>query len=58
TQETPKGKAPTKGSKTGKSASAKDPVVEPIAKVVMDDVGDDVVHDKDQPQDASKPKTT
>ncbi|GJS34953.1 hypothetical protein Tco_0533335 [Tanacetum coccineum] len=57
TQETPKGKAPTKGSKTGKSASAKDPVVEPIAKVVMDDVGDDVARDDNQPQDTSEPKT-
>ncbi|GJX88784.1 hypothetical protein Tco_0340798 [Tanacetum coccineum] len=35
TKETPKGKAPTKGSKTGKSASAKEPVEEPIAEVVM-----------------------
>ncbi|GJZ91533.1 hypothetical protein Tco_0663460, partial [Tanacetum coccineum] len=26
-------------------------------RVVMDDVGDDVVHDDDQPQDASRPKT-
>ncbi|GJT42855.1 hypothetical protein Tco_0951570, partial [Tanacetum coccineum] len=58
TKETPKGKAPTKGSKTGKSASAKEPVEESIAEVVMDDAGDDVVHDEDQPQDASKPKTT
>ncbi|GJX85194.1 hypothetical protein Tco_0335968 [Tanacetum coccineum] len=39
TKETPKGKAPSKGSKTGKSASAKEPVEEPIAKVVMDDAG-------------------
>nr|GEU49803.1 retrovirus-related Pol polyprotein from transposon TNT 1-94 [Tanacetum cinerariifolium] len=31
------GKALTKGSKTGKSASAKEPVEEPIAKVAMDD---------------------
>nr|GEU59323.1 hypothetical protein [Tanacetum cinerariifolium] len=38
TKETPKGKAPTKGSKTGKSASTKETVEEPIAKVVMDDV--------------------
>ncbi|GJT45675.1 hypothetical protein Tco_0954390, partial [Tanacetum coccineum] len=27
-------------------------------QVVMDDADDDVVHDEDQPQDASKPKTT
>ncbi|GJS25892.1 hypothetical protein Tco_0486512 [Tanacetum coccineum] len=42
TKETPKGKAPTKGSKTGKSASAKELVKEPIAEVVMDDAGDDI----------------
>ncbi|GJU75377.1 hypothetical protein Tco_1272447 [Tanacetum coccineum] len=38
TKETPKGKALSKGSKTGKSASAKEPVEEPTAEVVMDDV--------------------
>ncbi|GJS94389.1 hypothetical protein Tco_0801357 [Tanacetum coccineum] len=54
TRETPKGKAPTNDSKTGKSASAKEPVEEPIVEVVIGDV----VHDEDQPQDASKPKTT
>ncbi|GJS57024.1 hypothetical protein Tco_0651808 [Tanacetum coccineum] len=48
-------KAPTKGSKTGKSASAKEPVEEPIAEVIMDDAGDDLVRDDDQPQAASKP---
>ncbi|GJX96122.1 retrovirus-related pol polyprotein from transposon TNT 1-94 [Tanacetum coccineum] len=58
TKETPKGKAPSKGSKTSKSAPAKEPVEKPITEVVMDDAGDDVVHDEDQPQDASKPKTT
>nr|GEX50412.1 hypothetical protein [Tanacetum cinerariifolium] len=42
TKETPKGKTPTKGSKTCKSALAKEPVEEPIIEVVMDDVGDDV----------------
>ncbi|GKB19083.1 hypothetical protein Tco_0853006, partial [Tanacetum coccineum] len=57
TKETSKGKAPSKGSKTGKSASTKEPE-EPIIEVIMDDVGDDVVHDDDQPQDASVPKTT
>ncbi|GJZ92628.1 hypothetical protein Tco_0664693 [Tanacetum coccineum] len=57
TKETLKGKAPTKGSKTGKSASAKEPVEEPIAEVVMDDAGDDVARDDYQPQDTSKPKT-
>ncbi|GKE30750.1 hypothetical protein Tco_1446134 [Tanacetum coccineum] len=50
-------KAPSKGSKTGKSSLAKEPVEEPIAKVVMDDAGDDVAHEDNQPQDASKPKT-
>ncbi|GKD92274.1 hypothetical protein Tco_1372111 [Tanacetum coccineum] len=57
TKETQKGKAPSKGSKTGKSALAKEPVRELISEVVMDDVGDNVVHD-DQPQDDSEPKTT
>nr|GEV63095.1 retrotransposon protein, putative, Ty1-copia subclass [Tanacetum cinerariifolium] len=58
TKETPKGKAPSKGSKTGKFASPKEPVEEAIAEVVMDNAGDDVVHDDDQPQEASEPKTT
>nr|GEW70281.1 retrovirus-related Pol polyprotein from transposon TNT 1-94 [Tanacetum cinerariifolium] len=58
TEEIPKGKASSNGSKTSKFASAKEPFDEPIAEVVMDDVGDDVVHDDDQTQDASKPKTT
>ncbi|GJS85862.1 hypothetical protein Tco_0752403 [Tanacetum coccineum] len=58
TKETPKGKAPSKGFKTGKSALAKEPVEEPIDEVVMDDASDDVVHDDNQPQDASEPKTT
>ncbi|GKC56111.1 hypothetical protein Tco_1083709 [Tanacetum coccineum] len=57
TKETPKGKASSKGSKTCKSASAKEPVEEPIAELVMDDVGKNVVRDDDQPQDTSKPKT-
>ncbi|GJW54460.1 hypothetical protein Tco_0098545 [Tanacetum coccineum] len=57
TKETPKGKALTKGSKTGKSASAKEPVKEPFVEVVMDDDGDDVAHDVNQPQDTSEPKT-
>nr|GEX15533.1 hypothetical protein [Tanacetum cinerariifolium] len=58
TRETPKGKAPSKGSKTGKCALAKEPDEEPIAEVVMDDASEYVVHDDDQPQPASKPKTT
>nr|GEU64921.1 hypothetical protein [Tanacetum cinerariifolium] len=57
TKETPKGKAPTKGSKTGKSIFANEPVEESISKVVMDDVGDDVARDDNQPQDTSEPKT-
>ncbi|GJY26828.1 hypothetical protein Tco_0401554 [Tanacetum coccineum] len=56
TKETPKGKTLTKGSKTSKSASAKEPVEEPIAEVVMDDASDDAVHDEDQPQAASQPR--
>ncbi|GKB73447.1 hypothetical protein Tco_0934859, partial [Tanacetum coccineum] len=61
TKETPIGKAPLKGSKTGKPASVKDPVEEPIAEVEMDDAvntaGENVVHDDDQTQDTSEPKT-
>ncbi|GJX04748.1 hypothetical protein Tco_0190664 [Tanacetum coccineum] len=57
TKETPKGKAPSKGSKTGKSASAKEPVEEPITEVAMDNAvnttGKDVVRDDDQPLDTS-----
>ncbi|GJY57908.1 hypothetical protein Tco_0457800 [Tanacetum coccineum] len=37
------GKASSKGSKTGKSASAKELVEEPIAEVVMDDASEDVI---------------
>nr|GEW17260.1 hypothetical protein [Tanacetum cinerariifolium] len=37
TKETPKGKPPYKGSKTGKSASAQELVEEPITELVMDD---------------------
>nr|GEV82881.1 reverse transcriptase domain-containing protein [Tanacetum cinerariifolium] len=48
-------------SKTGKSATAKEPVKELIAEVVMDDAvktaGEDVVNDDDQAQDTSKHKT-
>nr|GEZ12873.1 hypothetical protein [Tanacetum cinerariifolium] len=56
TKETPKGKALSKGSKTGKSAFKKEPVEESIAKVVMDNAGEDVVRNDDQPQDISEPK--
>ncbi|GJZ12678.1 hypothetical protein Tco_0547908 [Tanacetum coccineum] len=52
------GKATSKGSKIGKSTLANEPVEEPIAEVVMDNPGNDVVHDEDQLQDASEPKTT
>nr|GEU34637.1 hypothetical protein [Tanacetum cinerariifolium] len=53
---------PTKGFKTGKSASAKEPVEEPIAEVIMDEAtntkGEDVIHNEyDQPHDSSEPKT-
>ncbi|GKD33512.1 hypothetical protein Tco_1249021 [Tanacetum coccineum] len=58
TKEIPKGKALSKGSKTGKSASSKKLVEEPTAEVVMDDAGEDVVRDDDQPQHTSEPKTT
>ncbi|GJV95424.1 retrovirus-related pol polyprotein from transposon TNT 1-94 [Tanacetum coccineum] len=48
TKETPKGKASSKVSKTGKSASAKESVEESIAEVVMDDAfnttGEDVLY--------------
>nr|GEX31123.1 hypothetical protein [Tanacetum cinerariifolium] len=57
TKDTPKGKTLTKGSKTGKSILVKEPVEESIAEVIMDDAGDDVVHDDDQPQDTLEPKT-
>nr|GEV06557.1 integrase, catalytic region, zinc finger, CCHC-type, peptidase aspartic, catalytic [Tanacetum cinerariifolium] len=60
TKETPKGKAPSKGSKSGKSASIKELTKEPIAKVALDDavniVGEDLVYDDDQPQDTLEPK--
>ncbi|GKB96242.1 hypothetical protein Tco_0982379 [Tanacetum coccineum] len=53
TKETSKGKALSKSSKTGKSATTKEPIQEPITKVVMDDletnVNKDVVNDDDLP---------
>ncbi|GJU82409.1 hypothetical protein Tco_1284774 [Tanacetum coccineum] len=45
TKESPKGKASSKGSKTGKSATTKVPVEEPIAKVVMDDMENTINED-------------
>nr|GFA25951.1 hypothetical protein [Tanacetum cinerariifolium] len=57
TKKTPKGKTLTKGSKTAKSALAKEPVKEPIVEVIMDDAGNDVVRDDDEPQDTSEPLT-
>ncbi|GKD70598.1 hypothetical protein Tco_1324688, partial [Tanacetum coccineum] len=48
---------PKQGSKTSKSASAKEPVEEQIAEVVMDDADEDTVHDDNQPQDTYEPKT-
>nr|GEU93496.1 retrovirus-related Pol polyprotein from transposon TNT 1-94 [Tanacetum cinerariifolium] len=48
-------------SKTGKSATTNEPIEEPIAKVVMDDLetneNEDVVNDADHPQDDVAPKT-
>nr|GEZ47815.1 hypothetical protein [Tanacetum cinerariifolium] len=57
TKQTPKGETPTIGSKTSKFALTKEPVEKPIAEVIVDDAGDDVVHDDDQPQDTLEPKT-
>nr|GEV62640.1 hypothetical protein [Tanacetum cinerariifolium] len=57
TKETPKGKAPTKGSKTTKFALTKEPVVEPIAEVIMDDAGDDVTSDPEVTHTTSITKT-
>nr|GEU68487.1 hypothetical protein [Tanacetum cinerariifolium] len=56
TKETPNGKTLMKGSKTGKFASVKELVKEPINEVLMDDVCDDVIRDDEQPHDASEPK--
>ncbi|GJW81546.1 putative reverse transcriptase domain-containing protein [Tanacetum coccineum] len=39
------------------TASAKELVAEPIAKVVMDNAGDDVARNDNQPQDILEPKT-
>ncbi|GJZ92124.1 hypothetical protein Tco_0664189 [Tanacetum coccineum] len=62
TKETSKGKASSKSSKIGKSATAQEPSKEPIAEVVMDDLettaNEDVVNDVDfLPQDILAPKT-
>ncbi|GJY89230.1 hypothetical protein Tco_0503858 [Tanacetum coccineum] len=61
TKESSKGKALTKSFKTGKSATAQEPIKEPIAEVVMDDLettaNEDVVNDADCPQDYVTPKT-
>ncbi|GJY77665.1 hypothetical protein Tco_0483466 [Tanacetum coccineum] len=61
TKESSKGKALTKSFKTGKSATAHEPIKEPIAEVVMDDLettaNEDVVNDADRPQDYVAPKT-
>ncbi|GJY98793.1 hypothetical protein Tco_0516223 [Tanacetum coccineum] len=57
TKETSKGKALSKSSKTGKSATTKEPIGEPTAEVEMDDAvntaAEDVVHDANQPHDDS-----
>nr|GEU97186.1 hypothetical protein [Tanacetum cinerariifolium] len=56
-KKTSRGKAPSKSSKTGKSASANEPVEEPIAEVEMDNVINtatkDMGHDVYQLQDDS-----
>ncbi|GJV86511.1 hypothetical protein Tco_1530449 [Tanacetum coccineum] len=61
TKETSKGKALTKSSKINKSATAQEPIEEPIAKVVTDDLetttNEDVINDADHPQDYVAPKT-
>nr|GEZ97412.1 hypothetical protein [Tanacetum cinerariifolium] len=61
TKENSKGKFQSKGSKTDKSVTTKEPIKEPIADVVMDDAvnttGEDVVRDDDQQEDTSEPKT-
>nr|GEZ54331.1 zinc finger, CCHC-type [Tanacetum cinerariifolium] len=57
TKETPKGRAPSKGFKTGKTATTGEPIEEPIVVVVMDDpmntAAEDVGFDADQPYDDS-----
>nr|GEZ36266.1 hypothetical protein [Tanacetum cinerariifolium] len=55
TKDTSKGEALIKGSKTSKSGSVKEPVEEPIAEVVMDEAGNDVARDDNQPQETSEP---
>ncbi|GKA18225.1 hypothetical protein Tco_0698062, partial [Tanacetum coccineum] len=61
TKETFKSKALSKSSKAGKSATTQEPIKEPIAEVVMDDLettaNEDVVNDADRPQDYVAPKT-
>ncbi|GJT96433.1 hypothetical protein Tco_1091951 [Tanacetum coccineum] len=61
TKETSRGRAPTKSSKTGKFATVQEPIEEPIAEVVMDDLettaNEDVVNDADHHQDYVAPKT-
>ncbi|GJW34133.1 hypothetical protein Tco_0054165 [Tanacetum coccineum] len=47
----------TKEERLKESASANEPVQEPIAEVVMDGDGDDVARDVNQPQDTLEPKT-
>nr|GEV74334.1 hypothetical protein [Tanacetum cinerariifolium] len=62
TKEASRGKAPSKSSKTGKFASAKEPVEEPITVVVMDDVvntaGEDVVRDDINHKTPQNPRHT
>ncbi|GJX65874.1 hypothetical protein Tco_0300217, partial [Tanacetum coccineum] len=61
TKETSKGKASSKSSKIGKFATAQEPIKEPIAEVVIDDLetttNEDVVNDANRPQDSEAHKT-
>ncbi|GJR16991.1 hypothetical protein Tco_0843162 [Tanacetum coccineum] len=61
TKETSICKAPSKSSKTSKFATTQEPIEEPIAEVVIDDLetptNEDVVNDADRPQDYVAPKT-
>nr|GEX46122.1 hypothetical protein [Tanacetum cinerariifolium]GEX46693.1 hypothetical protein [Tanacetum cinerariifolium] len=61
TKETSRSKALTKGSNADKSATTKETVEEPINELIMDDMDHidvkEVVHDIEQPQDASELKT-
>nr|GEX33676.1 hypothetical protein [Tanacetum cinerariifolium] len=59
--ETSRGRAPTKSSKTCKSATVQELIEEPIAEVEIDDLettaNEDVINDNDHPQDYVELKT-